>query len=43
MLKGLSSKIKILHLDHVYGWDTDNLRTMGESCQTLGKRVTLTL
>jgi len=43
VLKGLSSKIKILHLDHVYGWDTDNLRTMGESCQTLGKRVTLTL
>lgn len=33
----MSSKVRTLQLDHVYGWDTDDLRTAGESCQALGK------
>ena len=37
VLKVLSSKVKTLQLDHVYGWDTDDLRITGESCQALGK------
>ena len=36
-IMGLSSRLRHLALDHVYGWDTTDLRAVGQYCSQLGE------
>ena len=36
-LQGLGGRLLRLHLDHVYGWDTADLRTVGQFCSKLSE------
>ena len=36
-LQGLGGRLLTLHLDHVYGWDTADLRTVGQFCSKLSE------
>ena len=36
-LQGLGGRLQRLHLDHVYGWDTADLRTVGQFCSKLSE------
>ena len=35
-LLGLAGSLRYLCLDHVFGWDTNDLRAIGLYCQKLG-------
>ena len=36
-LMGLASRLRTLGLDHVYAWDTGDLRAVGQHCRHLGE------
>ena len=35
-MMGVASRLRTLAMDHVYGWDTTDLRAVGQYCSQLG-------
>ena len=36
-MMGVASRLRTLAMDHVYGWDTTDLRAVGQYCSQLGR------